>query len=156
MPDPAKPSCCSRCRDGYWNAIAYGATAATAAFVAMAFLSTITTQPSFRIDDISDNVGEAMFWFLGNLHSLSRVLLGFVDWFGVNLDLSGHRSGVQFLLIGLYISLQWIVFLAALRLYWWRRRAPVTGRSALTAIAVMAAVIVGSYLLRRHLGLMHW
>jgi len=137
MSEPLRSSCCRR---GYWSAIAYGAAVIWASYVVVVCFGN-GTYYTYEIDS-----------FLGNrLHlCYSLRLYGWLyfHWLGPKIPFSWELWAMKFpfdffamIFFAIAHAVQWVVFLGMLRLYWWTRRAPVTGWSALAAVFFMAAVI---------------
>jgi len=144
----ARSSCCRR---GYWNAIAYGAAVIWAFSV---ILYTLLVLHSFRaIPDqylpyltlplkIADTFKYAYFPLIGPHEIAGWWLFGYSERMGLFFPPGMHMSihcAVMLISFAIFCGLHWVVFLGVLRAYWWRRRAPVTGWSALAAVFVMAA-----------------
>jgi len=149
---PPKPRSSACCRRGYWNAIAFGAAALWASTVA---LNTLTLPLRFsdyeslarvwKIIDILEYPCSPVWLFEDTRGQLTRHF----RQLAVDFKLS-PLSTISLLYTIVFFfpyTLQWIVFLGVLRLYWWRRRAPVTGWSALAAVSVMAATILTCHIL---------
>ena len=145
MPTSSTLTASSCCKRGYWNAIAYGAAVLWASYVACWILYTAKW---------GDDDAISTFWpimrTLSYIHAPGQpVADAFSNWLTPLFLSSGTAAlgGIRYVNISQIIfnviptGLQWIVFLGALRLYWWRHRAPVTGYSALFAVFVMAVVI---------------
>jgi len=147
MKTPARSFCCRR---GYWNALAYGAAVYWALSVVCwslfplyrtGFIPSLPHLPwrvaLFNIQYVYffPSVNGLLFELGDPLHEWLFSL------FSGNMPPNVAVALVWIIPIAVYYGLQWIVFLGMLRLYWWSRRAPVTGRSARVAILVMVGLM---------------
>jgi len=140
MSGQLRPSCCRR---GYWNAIAYGSAAIWVVYVVLAYLQMYFYNP---YDRYTDPIFHFLFYHvhLWYIHHLRWAIERWVwhqlphPWM---ISLIRSQIPYEWIYFALAAAVQWIVFLGMLRLYWWTRRKPVTGWSALFAVLVMAAVV---------------
>jgi len=155
MPFSPKPRSSACCKRGYWNAIAFGAAVLWVIPVVLNFLRTVLFMYSETVPMESQGLDNIYFFTAFRIHSPAMFWVNpVVQWITtIALPLPYNTapllSDVMFNVFfhAIVYAPQWIVFLGVLRAYWWLRRAPVTGRSALEAIFVMVTIIVVSHLL---------